>query len=269
MLCDALAADTIPETPEDMARWIHGIARHKVVDYHRTAHRRGAVDAVEAWSPPPPVDARSVLAWLTRQVEGNNRDEESLDWLVRESAGERLDAVAQESGKSAANVRQRVCRLRCSLRKRWLAELAVAAVAVTCVLAVLRPWAPWTVDGLGPSASAEGAASSAVAAELAGEWRMVELQPSEDLDPARRSLARVAPHAITVRVQGNLLVVAGPVASARRTMTASPTGDRAYELSFEDGVGGTQQAHATVNDDGTLTITSRTGPWRGTVMLSR
>ena len=35
ILCDALASSSIPSDPEEMRRWLIGIARHKIADYHR------------------------------------------------------------------------------------------------------------------------------------------------------------------------------------------------------------------------------------------
>ena len=268
VLSDALAAEAVPDSPEDMARWIRGIARHKVADFHRVAHRHAAVEAVEAWSPPPPVEARSVLGWLARQVEGRPRDEESLDWLVREGAGERLDAVAHEAKQSPANVRQRVCRLRSTFRKRWLAEIAVA-VALACLLIAVQQADRWNADAIAPELSSTDAASTALLSQLDGSWHVVALRPDADLDPARQSLAQVAPRAISVRVEGNLLSVVGPVATARRTMTVTPGGDGAFELTFRDDKGGEQTARATLDHEGKLTLVSRAGAWRGTAVLSR
>jgi len=269
VLCAALAAEAIPDTPEDMAPWVRGIARHKVADFHRAASREVAVEAVEPWTPPPPVEARSVLSWIARQVEGQPRNEESLDWLLREGAGERLDVVAKSVRQSPVNVRQRVCRLRSSLRKRWVSELAVAAITLTCLLLVLRPWDRWATEGIAPAESAGSAQSNAILTQLQGNWHLVALSPDKDLDPARLSLARVALHAVDVRVEGNLLSVTGPGSSARRTMTAIAAKDGAIELTFHDSKGDAQQGWATLNGDGTLTVVSRSGPWRGTAVLAR
>src|SRR5687767_7282890 len=39
VLCDALAAGNIPSDPEEFRRWLTGIARHKIADFHRRAAR--------------------------------------------------------------------------------------------------------------------------------------------------------------------------------------------------------------------------------------
>lgn len=69
--------------------------------------------------------------------------------MAREGDGERLEAIAAEENVSAANVRQRVSRLRRTLYKRWLLELAAVAVVALVVAAgwrlLGRPQAPVTL----------------------------------------------------------------------------------------------------------------------------
>src|SRR5262245_46088203 len=54
-LLDALAAERLPEDPADLARFIVGIARHKIADYHRRSKReRRSNDPEEPKTAPAP-----------------------------------------------------------------------------------------------------------------------------------------------------------------------------------------------------------------------
>ncbi len=39
VLCDAVASRSLPDEPEQLRRWLVGIARHKVADFHRKRSR--------------------------------------------------------------------------------------------------------------------------------------------------------------------------------------------------------------------------------------
>lgn len=265
VVCDALSATALPERPEDMDRWIRGIARHKIADYHRAASRRPqTVEAAEAWALPPPFEARSGLSWVARQVEGRPVDLECLGWLVEASHGEPLDRISERAGQSHANVRQRVCRLRASLKRRWLLELAAAALVAVVVVSA--------VAGLQSSPDKQDIAWESAASlppELQGVWQVVEVHPSADLDPVRAAILRSAGRTIEVRVEGNRLVVSGPGAAGVRSVAGVATGPNTYSLVFLDGAGNTQQAEATRTADGTLNMVSTSGVWKGTVVLAR
>src|SRR5262245_54187184 len=58
-LADALAAENPPRA-EDIPRWVVGIARHKVADYHR-AQRRVAAAPAEIATHPPSHETRDIL----------------------------------------------------------------------------------------------------------------------------------------------------------------------------------------------------------------
>jgi DNA-directed RNA polymerase specialized sigma24 family protein len=127
VLCDALEASGAPSDPEELRKWVAGIARHKVADYHRRA-RRLVLDDVACDAPAPPpsmrLEARGLLANVAEATK-TDRDREALGWLVREHAGERLCEIASEAGLTGAAVRQRVSRLRRALRARFGAALTI------------------------------------------------------------------------------------------------------------------------------------------------
>src|SRR5271155_2083168 len=60
VLCDALAAPNPPREPRALKPWLIGVARHKIVDWNRRAHREPPVDPGDIPEPPPPVEARGL-----------------------------------------------------------------------------------------------------------------------------------------------------------------------------------------------------------------
>src|SRR5688572_7555967 len=130
VLCDALAAPHVPTDPIELRRWLAGITRHKVADYHRRSKRTPAMvseDNVDLGTEPAPFEEREILKSV---LEGTSspRDRETMQWLVREHGGERLCEIAQETGVPPCVVRQRVSRLRRALRSRFMMLLLAVLV---------------------------------------------------------------------------------------------------------------------------------------------
>lgn len=134
-LTEALASKSCPDEPEAIRKWVHGIARHKVVDFHRRhRHERvtsDALDAVPADSAPH--DAVDLLRWAEREMP--DKQGPTLDWLIREGEGEKLEEIANEAELPAPQVRKRVSRLRQHYRAVWAAQIA-AAIGILAVLVV-------------------------------------------------------------------------------------------------------------------------------------
>jgi DNA-directed RNA polymerase specialized sigma24 family protein len=138
VLCDALAAPGRPVEPTELRRWLLGIARHKVVDFHRRAHREPPTELPDLEASPAPIEARELVQWAEKEA-GSSRDaQRTLAWMAREGEGEKLEAIAAEEQLPAARVRQRVSRMRRWMKERWAAELA--AVATIAVLAFVAWW---------------------------------------------------------------------------------------------------------------------------------
>ncbi|HVY46750.1 MAG TPA: sigma-70 family RNA polymerase sigma factor, partial [Minicystis sp.] len=112
VLCDALAARERPEAPEELRRWLLGIARHKVVDFHRRAHRERPAELPELEAEPPPVEERELVAWAEKHAGATEDAQKTLGWMAREGEGEKLETIAAEEKVPAARVRQRVSRMR-------------------------------------------------------------------------------------------------------------------------------------------------------------
>src|SRR4051812_30755825 len=127
-LADVLSASTVPDEPEEFRRFVFGVARNKVFDHFRRQKRQTAdLDGDEAAAPEPPLSARDILRW----AEGELPDSEAqtLEWMLREGDGEKLEHIARDAKLPATRVRKRVSRLRKFLRERWAAELMLAGVA--------------------------------------------------------------------------------------------------------------------------------------------
>lgn len=128
-LVEALASRTRPDEEGELRRWLFGVARNKVVDFHRRRGREGApIDASElAAEDQAPNDAIDLLRWAEREAPSGSANARTLEWLLREGEGEKLEDIARAESLPAPQVRQRVARMRRHYRARW-AVLAAALV---------------------------------------------------------------------------------------------------------------------------------------------
>lgn len=134
VLCDALDAAGRPSEPGELRKWLLGVARHKVADLHRRAHREPPAELPDIEASPAPIEAHELIRWAEEQA-GPTRDaKQTLDWMAREGEGEKLESIAATERVPAARVRQRVSRMRRWMKERWAAELAAVAVLMTAVL---------------------------------------------------------------------------------------------------------------------------------------
>jgi len=146
-LADALASKTAPTEAEALERWVRGIARHKVADYHRRAKREVPVEADELVASPvsdgSAHDAADLLRWAEREAHllpsgAAARADDNIEWLLREGDGEKLESIAADEKLPAARVRQRVSRLRRHFRARWAAQIAAALALGALAFFLLR-----------------------------------------------------------------------------------------------------------------------------------
>jgi len=130
-LTDALDSNSVPLDTAELKKWVFGIARHKIVDFYRRARRESPGLLPEIQAPGAPHSEKDMVRWAEKELAENQQGDETLDWMLREGDGEKLENIADEDKVPAPRVRQRVSRWRKHLRERWAAELAaVAAIAV-------------------------------------------------------------------------------------------------------------------------------------------
>lgn len=132
---DVLSASQLPEDDEELRRFVFGVARNKVFDHFRRQKRQAQqLDDDDAEGGEQPLSARDMLRW----AEGELSDSEAratLEWMLREGDGEKLEQIARDARVPAPRVRKRVSRLRKLLRERWAAELMLAGVGLLLLLA--------------------------------------------------------------------------------------------------------------------------------------
>lgn len=179
--CSATRSPRTPrQDPEELRRWVAGIARHKVADYHRRARRMVLDDECDGVAAEPPVVARGVLAEVAAAAT-TDREREALGWLVREHAGEKLSEIALEAGLSGDVVRQRVSRLRRALRAR-LGPLLVILLAIGAAGAL------WGTSRPEPIVAEPKPEAFLTPAATQGAWRVVTVQVSGSLTPIEKSV---------------------------------------------------------------------------------
>ncbi len=136
-LTEALAAEGAPEDPALLGRWVLGIARHKCADFYRRRHREVPVEGAgenEIAGDAAPASTRDLLRWAEEELPEGEPAERTLEWMLREADGDKLEHIAEEEAVPAPRVRQRVTRLRRHFRERWAAQVAALVAAVTLLV---------------------------------------------------------------------------------------------------------------------------------------
>jgi DNA-directed RNA polymerase specialized sigma24 family protein len=162
VVAEAMLSEHVPTADDEVRPWVHGIARHKVVDWYRANRREVPQDpelqeaiGVEDNA----VEASDLYRWAQKELPEGEEHAKTLEWMLREGAGEKLEAIAADEKIPAPRVRQRVSRLRRHYKARWAAQAAaVAALLVLVIVVILRSRqkgqeiAPRTVPSAIPSA---------------------------------------------------------------------------------------------------------------------
>jgi RNA polymerase sigma factor (sigma-70 family) len=127
---DVLAAPRLPEDDEEFRRFVFGVARNKVFDHFRRQKRDPeALEEADAVGGEQPLSARDILRWAEGELP-DSESQDTLQWMLREGDGEKLEHIARDARLPAPRVRKRVSRLRKLLRERWAAELMLAGLVV-------------------------------------------------------------------------------------------------------------------------------------------
>jgi DNA-directed RNA polymerase specialized sigma24 family protein len=143
-LADALAARQAPEDAAEFRRWVLGVARNKIADFYRRSRREVPRDpsTTEETEAAGCVSqgGHDLLRWAERELPKTEGAESTLEWMLREGEGEKLESIAAEAQIPAPRVRQRVARLRRHYRARWAAQLAAVAAILALILIAFLAW---------------------------------------------------------------------------------------------------------------------------------
>jgi RNA polymerase sigma factor (sigma-70 family) len=136
VFAEAMTSGRLPESQEEIRRFLLAIARQRIVDWYRRDHRRRRREAVvdpERLADLETTAANDLLRWAVATLPDAPAEgaTQTFSWMLREGEGETLAEIAAAEQIPAANVRQRVSRLRRFFRARWTKEaMALGLVGV-------------------------------------------------------------------------------------------------------------------------------------------
>lgn len=255
ILCDALAAGSMPTDEEELRRWLVGIARHKIADYHRRASRTAARSEGDAplatcATSPAAFEEREVLHQLLGEVR-SRRDAETMEWLVREHGGERLTDIAEENALPAPVVRQRVSRLRRALRSRWgvaagllLLLAGAAAYALTREKVAIAPDAPIVLEAPATANPVAPAPAPAILEDVQGDWVVQTLRPDHEVSAADQKLVDRYLKTAKVHVEGERVTLR----AGRFAEVWTAIGSEGGELRLASEAGASERVNVNVRD---------------------
>jgi RNA polymerase sigma factor (sigma-70 family) len=135
-LAEAIESPHAPQDSESLRRWIFGVAKNKVVDYHRRAGRE-SFDLPDVEGTPAPHIEADLLRWAEKNLPEGAENQKTLDWMLREGEGEKLESIAASEKLPPPRVRQRVSRLRRHFKENWQREVAMLAALGVIVSAIV------------------------------------------------------------------------------------------------------------------------------------
>jgi RNA polymerase sigma factor (sigma-70 family) len=135
-LAEAIESPHAPQDSESLRRWIFGVAKNKVVDYHRRAGRE-SFELPDVEGAPAPHAEADLLRWAEKNLPEGAENKKTLDWMLREGEGEKLESIAESEKLPPPRVRQRVSRLRRHFKENWQREVAMLAALGVIVSAIV------------------------------------------------------------------------------------------------------------------------------------
>lgn len=138
VLIDALASKTAPEEPEAVRKWVFGVAKNKIADYYRKRRREEPAELADIPAEETPYSERDLLRWAERELPPNSDAPKTLEWMLREGDGEKLESIAESEQIPAPRVRQRVSRMRRFLKERWMVTALAGTLVVVAILLALK-----------------------------------------------------------------------------------------------------------------------------------
>ena len=109
-LAEALSPSA-PREEQALQRWLIGVVRHKIADRHRQG-RRESFDLPELHVDAAPHSEEDLVRWAQRELPADGEPHRTLEWMLREGDGEKLESIAESEQVPAPRVRKRVSRLR-------------------------------------------------------------------------------------------------------------------------------------------------------------
>ena len=203
-LTEALSPNA-PKEDEALQRWLVGVVRNKIADRHRQGGRE-SFELPELHADAPPHSANDLVRWAERSLPAEGDEpQRTLEWMIREGDGEKLESIAESEQIPAPRVRKRVSRLRQHLRAQWKKEVALlAALGVVAVLVWIarREREPVARERIRPAPSevapspgerARAIRDGALAACDRGAWAACVdgLDRGKEIDPAGDADARI------------------------------------------------------------------------------
>ncbi|MCL2779508.1 MAG: RNA polymerase sigma factor [Polyangiaceae bacterium] len=134
-LAEAIESPHAPTEVHALRRWIFGVAKNKIVDFYRRRGRE-TFDLPDVPDSPAPHGEADLLRWAQRHLPEGQDAHMTLDWMLREGDGEKLESIAESEKVPAPRVRKRVSRLRNHFRAHWAREVALLA-ALGVVISVV------------------------------------------------------------------------------------------------------------------------------------
>lgn len=138
-LTEAVVSPHAPTESDALRRWLFGVAKNKVADFHRRRGRE-SFDVPEVAGAPAPHQEADLLRWAEKNLPPGEDAQKTLDWMLREGEGEKLEAIAESEHVPAPRIRQRVSRLRRHLKANWQREVALLAALGVLVAVALFLW---------------------------------------------------------------------------------------------------------------------------------